>query len=224
MFDLDETLAHCSVQNVHLFDRKIILAFANGMNISVGVNVRPHAISCLTALKKDFELIVFTASHRSYADRVIDILDPTHTLFSHRLFRDSCIQTTNGLYIKDLRIFDRDLSKVILVDNSILSFSFQLDNGVPIIPFIDNRTDSILPKLTEYLLSLSNAEDYRECNLNKFGLRYLYDVNIQNLLKCHVFISRQHFSDKQGEVILSKKRTALTVNEPRILKKVKESD
>lgn len=41
------------------------------------------------------------------------------------------------MYVKDLRIIeDRNLQDIILVDNSIVSFAFNLDNGVPISAFV----------------------------------------------------------------------------------------
>jgi CTD small phosphatase-like protein 2 len=35
---------------------------------------------------------------------VLDHLDPRRELIAHRLYRDSCIETEEGVYIKDLRI------------------------------------------------------------------------------------------------------------------------
>jgi len=225
IFDLDETLAHCSIKNVHLSDYQITIVQENGMETLIGVNIRPHTISCLTELSKYFELIVFTASHRNYADRVIDIFDPSRTLFSHRLFRDSCIQINKGLYIKDLRILNRDLSKVLLVDNFILSFAFQLDNGVPIIPFYNSKADMVLLGLKEYLLSLCEVGDFRENNIEKFGLRYLFDLNVQKCLKDFLLRMMCHTPPKQdGDFALPRKRKSVPLHEPLSLKKVKETD
>jgi CTD small phosphatase-like protein 2 len=39
------------------------------------------------------------------------------------------------MYIKDLRIINRSMADMILVDNAAYSYNFQLDNGVPILPF-----------------------------------------------------------------------------------------
>lgn len=221
VFDLDETLTHCTLNNIHLFDHQITIVSEKGKEATIGVNVRPHAISCLTELANDFELIIFTASHKNYADCVIDILDPEHQLFTYRLFRDSCIQTEKGFYIKDLRILNRDLSKLILVDNSIPSFAFQLDNGVPIVPFYDNKDDFVLPKLKDYLLSLRVVEDFREENVNKFGLKYLYDLNVQNWLKDYILYARELIPAKLDDFTLTGKRTASPPPEPLILKKTK---
>jgi CTD small phosphatase-like protein 2 len=46
------------------------------------------------------------------------------------------------VYVKDLRVIkDRVLDRMIIVDNSILSFGFQIDNGVPICAFFANNVD-----------------------------------------------------------------------------------
>lgn len=212
------------VQDVYLADYQITVVSENGEKTLIGVNIRPYAVECLTELAQDFELIVFTASHPSYADRVIDILDPNHVLFSYKLFRNHCIQTENGLYIKDLRILNRDLSKITLVDNSILSFAFQLDNGVPIVPFYDSKEDLIFPKLKDYLLSLRDVEDYRVENVGKFGLRYLHDPNVQNLLKYYIMVGKQEVATKLNELMLAKKRAIRRTEQPQIRKKTKEAE
>jgi len=52
------------------------------------------------------------------------------------MYRHHCIKTGDGLYVKDLSIIkDRNLKDIVLVDNSIISFAFNLDNGVPISAF-----------------------------------------------------------------------------------------
>ena len=126
---------------------------------------------------------MFTASHQHYADVVIDILDPKKTIFSKRLFRNSCIHAENGLFIKDLRILNCDLKHVVIVDNAVFSFAFQLDNGVPIIPFYDDKEDAILPKITDYLLSLKDVEDVRAINRRTFSLSELYDLDVPRFIK-----------------------------------------
>ena len=59
-----------------------------------------------------------------------------------RLYRQHCIKTNEGVYIKDLRVVrNRKLKDIILVDNAVYSFGFQLTNGVPILPFYENKSD-----------------------------------------------------------------------------------
>ena len=43
--------------------------------------------------------------------------------------------------LKDLRSFNLDINKCILVDNSIVNLYVNLDNGIPIIPFYGNKED-----------------------------------------------------------------------------------
>ena len=73
-----------------------------------------------------FEIIIFTASHGCYANVVLDFLDPDGLYIQHRLFRESCIQTPEGIYVKDLRVINRDLKNMVIVDNAAYSFAFQV--------------------------------------------------------------------------------------------------
>lgn len=64
-----------------------------------------------------FEVIVFTASQSSYAEHLLDILDPDRKLISQRAYRESCI-FSDGSYTKDLTVLGIDLAKVAIIDNS----------------------------------------------------------------------------------------------------------
>lgn len=183
VFDLDETLIHCVTDNIERADTSITVTLNTGEQIKAGVNIRPHAIECLKDLKEYYELIVFTASHPNYANTAIDLIDPDKKIFSKRLFRNSCIRTDNNLFVKDLRILGKDLGSVIIVDNSIFSFASQLDNGVPIIPFYDDKEDCIMPKIRDYLISLKDLEDIRVINMRTFSLSELYHLDISSFLK-----------------------------------------
>lgn len=111
----------------------LTISFPSGEQIRAGINIRPFVKECLIAANSNFEVIVFTASHQCYADEVLNYLDPTGQLIHHRLYRDNCI-IVDGVYIKDLRIlYNRRLEDIVIVDNAAYSFSYQLDNGIPII-------------------------------------------------------------------------------------------
>lgn len=46
------------------------------------------------------------------------------------------------MFIKDLDVFiDREKENIVIVDNSIVSFAFDLDNGVPIQSFMGTEKD-----------------------------------------------------------------------------------
>ena len=95
-----------------------------------------------------------------------------------RLYRQHCIPTPFG-HIKDLRILkNRDLKDILIIDNSCLSFAFNINNGIPILQFYDNDKDEELKHLTYYLSCLeeSDVEDIRVHNNEAFGLLKLRDA------------------------------------------------
>ena len=180
---MDETLVHCETENIEKCDKIITVTLKDNEHVKAGVNIRPYAVECLKALAEYYELIVYTASHPYYADTVIDLLDPDKTIFSKRLFRDSCIRTDVNIFIKDLRVLDCDLKSTVIVDNAIFSFAFQLDNGIPIIPFYDDKEDKILPKIKDYIITLKDMEDVRIINKKTFSLTELFELNISSFVK-----------------------------------------
>ena len=62
-----------------------------------------------------YEIVVFTASQKQYADKIIAQIDPKKRI-SHLLNRDHCIIINKIYYLKNLKILGRDLKQVILVD------------------------------------------------------------------------------------------------------------
>ena len=123
----------------------------------------------MKALSKNFEVIVFTASHSCYANVVLNYLDPENKYIHHRLYREHCYQTQN-MYVKDLRVIDRPISDMVLVDNAAYSYAFQLDNGIPIIPYYEGKSDFELKALQHYLEGMLVAKDLREVNKKTFKL------------------------------------------------------
>lgn len=72
-------------------------------------------------MAKLYELIVFTASPRAYADKMIDLIDPSNTI-SHRLYREHCILYSKRTFLKDLRVLGRDMREIIFVDVYLLTY------------------------------------------------------------------------------------------------------
>ncbi|CDW87693.1 nli interacting factor-like phosphatase family protein [Stylonychia lemnae] len=199
IFDLDETLVHC-VDDPQSQKPDIVLEvkFPNGEIADAGINVRPYALDCLIEARKYFQVVVFTASHQSYADVVLDYLDPKRELIEHRLYRDSCIKTEEGVYIKDLRIIkNRNLKDVVIVDNAVYSFGYQLENGIPILPFYDDKSDEEMLHLIYYLKCISQFDDIREQNKKAFQLRDLENSNINEFLESFCSNSQQYQSQQQ---------------------------
>ncbi|CDW79742.1 nli interacting factor-like phosphatase family protein [Stylonychia lemnae] len=204
IFDLDETLVHC-VEDIlnNPADRMIKVQFPNGEVATAGVNIRPYAIECLRRASQLFQIVVFTASHKSYADVVLDILDPKNEIFEMRLYRESCVRSQDGVYVKDLRIFEhcRSLSDMVLVDNAVYSFGYQLENGIPIIPFYDDKEDEELLHLSQYLECLAkNGGDVREHNRKAFQLRELQELDVQQFLQNMITESQLYEQEKANNL------------------------
>jgi len=182
VFDLDETLVHCCDDLSQDPDVVLPVTFPTGEIVNAGINIRPFARECLIEASRIFELIIFTASHRCYADVVLDFLDPTNDLIHHRLYRESCI-VTEGIYIKDLRILaNRNMKDIVIVDNAAYSFGYQIDNGIPIISWHDDKYDRELYNLIDYLKVLIQVDDIREINRRTFHLRTFYEDYLREFM------------------------------------------
>ncbi|KAL4445125.1 hypothetical protein ABPG74_018853 [Tetrahymena malaccensis] len=229
-FDLDETLIHCidiftdpqqyqeftqsnmTNKNPSPFSKNIescnetlcTIQCTPQEQIQCLFSIRPYAQQILQELSKDFELILLTAARKIYADAVLQKLDPENKIFSHKFYRECCIefQIPNPLqnqgskksYLKDLRIFqNRKLENVILVDNSPLSYLNQVSNGIPILDYCNNnKNDEELLHLCSYLKTLINVTDVRESIKQKFFLKqYKAFQNIESLQQ---YILQEHSS------------------------------
>jgi CTD small phosphatase-like protein 2 len=69
---------------------------------------------------------------------------------------------------------DRDKENIVIVDNSIMSFAFDLDNGVPIQSFMGNEEeDKELLFLISFLEEAFYTSDVRTSIRDAFKLSYL---------------------------------------------------
>jgi CTD small phosphatase-like protein 2 len=116
-----------------------------------------------------FELVIYTASTKEYAEQVINKLDPQRKILKYRLYREDCLHI-GGHFVKDLSRLGRDLSHVIILDNSITSFAHHLDNGIPILSWFDDQNDGELWKVGNLLEQLVNTQDVRPILNSLFNL------------------------------------------------------
>jgi RNA polymerase II subunit A small phosphatase-like protein len=160
VLDLDETLIHSCFAPISRPD--LHFTFGEEENEqAVFVLVRPGAQQFLRELGDLYELVVFTASIRPYADRVVDFIDPER-LVKFRLYRDSCTDF-GGSFVKDLSRLNRKLERIIIVDNTPRAYGLHPYNAIPISTWFDDPQDKALFQLL-YLLK------------NSYRVRNVYDL------------------------------------------------
>ena len=171
VLDLDETLVHSQFLPFSIQSDVILKIDIENQTHDIHVLIRPGVQAFLQRLSKLYEIVIFTASVSKYADPLLDILDKENYC-SFRLFREHC--TLMGMtYIKDLNKLGRDLKDVIIVDNSPLSYSFNKENGIPILTWFSDKNDKELDYLLPILEFLSGVNDVRN---------YIKDIVINDMI------------------------------------------
>lgn len=75
VLDLDETLVHSTLDGFDEPDFGFKVSF-NGREHHVNVRQRPDVFAFLERCAQLFEVVVFTASQKIYAEQLLNILDP----------------------------------------------------------------------------------------------------------------------------------------------------
>ena len=183
LFDLDETLVHCignPSSSDETYQYSIEISLPGNKETIVGINIRPLWKKTLNLIKKHYYIVVFTASHQAYADAVLDFMDPEKKYFKYRLYRNNCsLVDVDGtkFYVKDLDIFDQhyDLKDIVIIDNSVLSFIYHLENGIPIVPYYNEDKDGALYIVGLYLMHIFKEDDLRTSNKKYINLDSFLD-------------------------------------------------
>lgn len=145
LLDLDETLVHSQFDS----QRK-----------QLHVRVRPYAREFLEHCSKRWNLIAFTASSRSYAESILDRLDPLNQYVSNILSREHC-QAHGTRFVKDFRMVvspNIPQDKLLMIDNRVSSFAMNLKHGLPILPFRGEESDKELRSILPILDHLSRPD------------------------------------------------------------------
>jgi len=188
ILDLDETLIHSTLKQVPNHDLKVNV-YIEGQSCVFYVLKRPYVDFFLRSASAWYHLVVFTASMRAYAgtcfsfiipqfcfvfcvlimmifhplfplpDPVIDSLDPDGYI-KERLFRTSCV-SRRGNFLKDLSVVHKELSEIIIIDNSPIAYSLNPHNAIPIPNFFGNEADDALLNLLPFLDALRWTTDVR---------------------------------------------------------------
>lgn len=139
VLDLDETLIHFKNDN----GRAKFL-------------IRPYTYNFLRNLRQYYELIIFTAAQKEYADWILDKID-SKKLISYRFYRTHCIMS-RVCHLKDISRLNRSLAKTLIVDNFQENFSLQKENGIHIKGWYGDTKDTVLETLEKVLLDMAKSD------------------------------------------------------------------
>ena len=163
ILDLDETLIYSSFKpfSVKGSDLTVKYQVPNKKYIfSSYIIKRPGLDDFLNYVKEKFEVVIFTASMKEYADAAIDAIAPWIPS-SHRFYRNHC-KHLKGVYIKDLSKFNRPIESIILIDDSFVALSLNRSNVITIPAWFGEANDRELSKLQNLILpQLEKADDVR---------------------------------------------------------------
>eukprot|EP00826_Nyctotherus_ovalis_P044526 TRINITY_DN4809_c0_g1_i4.p1 TRINITY_DN4809_c0_g1~~TRINITY_DN4809_c0_g1_i4.p1 ORF type:complete len:281 (-),score=54.49 TRINITY_DN4809_c0_g1_i4:987-1829(-) len=158
VLDLDETLIHSNQEDTS----KVL--------------VRPGAIEFVKELASCYELVVFTAGIKEYADWALSFVDP-EGIIPYKLYREHATKK-NGIYVKDISKLGRNLKRVIIIDNVVENFQFQSANGIFIKPWKGDMNDKELVELLPILKEIvkQQVSDVRT------ALRHYRDSQLRYML------------------------------------------
>eukprot|EP00884_Botryococcus_braunii_P003836 jgi/Botrbrau1/13453/Bobra.0082s0056.1 len=178
LLDLDHTLVHTRcvprlpVDSQVIRPSKFYITGPDGRHWLC--RTRPCLHDFLVRASAVFEVIIFTAAHQEYAERICAKLDPSRALIEHCLSHNACqrVTLTSGkqITVKLLSCLGRDLSNIVLVDNIPLNFSYQMDNGIPIRSWYGDPGDEELLDLIPFLEHLAEVPDVRPVIAKTFAV------------------------------------------------------
>ena len=154
VLDLDETLVNVKISKTN--SNQGCLLF------------RPGLDDFLEHLSEWYEIVIFTAATKDYADAILDEIDLNGNLFAYRLYREHTTIIGND-YVKDISLIGRDLDKMVIVDNMAQNFKLQKENGILIHSFWgDDEYDVALIELEKILSKVAQEKGDIRVALKKY--------------------------------------------------------
>ena len=136
VLDIDETISHT-----------MRLSFGNYFLL------RPGVIHLIKKLYHFYEIDIFTAAIKRYADNIVNKLDPNDIYINYRFYREHCIYEGTKSVKKLVRI-GRELNKIIFVDNIKYNAKYNMDNLYHVSSWKDDVYDEEITKLQNLLIEI----------------------------------------------------------------------
>lgn len=110
-FDLNKILVHCVKDEI---EADVSLIWNLGIRDSCWFNIR-LAQGGPAEAHKYFQIFVFIASQRLYADSIFEFLDPDRNVIQNRLHRENCSEVDRSLYERFQDLYNRRVQDLVIV-------------------------------------------------------------------------------------------------------------
>ena len=134
VLDLDETIVH------------------NKSTEKIDPIIRPGTEEFLKILSQFYEIILFTASTKEYAETTLNYIKNSN-LINYKLYREYTTKLSDN-YLKDIGKIGRDLKRTIIIDNVSENFCLNPENGIFINSWMGDENDRCLFELIPVLKSI----------------------------------------------------------------------
>ena len=121
------------------------------------LRIRPGCRELLAMLAEHCELVVWTAGERAYAHSVIEDLDPRKEYVRHCIYRHPKWFTGQLGQVKDLRLLNRKMDRLVIVENTPDCIRSNIHNGIIVSDFL-GKEDTALHSLYQILQKLISSE------------------------------------------------------------------
>lgn len=147
-------------------------------------SLRPHCRKFLKELKEFYDIYIFSSDLTENIIQISNCIENSEKFFSGILGRKHCVSINKKIFIKNLdMISNRKLSDMIIVDLTPVSFSLNIDNGIPLLPWFGDPLDEELIGLKDYLLKIHETDDFMDANRKWFKLDELSNKTLFEVIE-----------------------------------------
>jgi len=116
---------------------------------------RPGVDKFLLDMAQYYEIVLYSPSIDGIADPVVNELDKQGCIM-HRIYRDGTYYH-NGIHVKDLNKLNRNIDRMIVIDDDPAEVQFNPENLVRVKPYTDpnDRSDNTLARITPFLIEIA---------------------------------------------------------------------
>lgn len=147
----------------------------------VSVIPRPGLKEFIKEVNEKYDIVIYTAALPEHADNVLLLLDPYAEWSFRRLYRQDCVSyeikpNSPPILVKDLRILNIPLEKVIMIDNTPHVAAFQPTNLYLIEDYLGEKEDNRLEIALKTINKAFSQRDVRDLLGKIFHLNSRYIV------------------------------------------------